>query len=268
NQNHLHKKMVNEIANRAFITRDSNYKISNTDPLTYLPTVEEEYPGSLEKQFIPQNRQLWKIENYGFFLQERRKIIADQINQYLGELKGKYLGEKSDGDTDWFEVIEKGENDYVEFKESLRWDYKSKEELKKSEYIALRAIASFLNSGGGKLFIGVADDGTIKGIEKDYQTFNPNRTKQDSDGFKLHLDNLINQYLGDIYHAYISVNVQPLNGNEICIIEVSPSDGPVYLRSKDQFGNKKEEFFIRRSASSIALGLRDSNDYIKINWNN
>ena len=43
--NLLHKKQVNEIANRAFITRDTNYSISDKDPSIYLPKVEEEFPG-------------------------------------------------------------------------------------------------------------------------------------------------------------------------------------------------------------------------------
>src|SRR5690606_7146522 len=52
--NHLHKKQVNEIANRAFITRDTNYSISDKDPSIYLPQVKDEYHNALKKQFIPE----------------------------------------------------------------------------------------------------------------------------------------------------------------------------------------------------------------------
>lgn len=41
-QNHLHRKIVNDTANRAFITRDTNYSISDQKPSEYLPKIKEE----------------------------------------------------------------------------------------------------------------------------------------------------------------------------------------------------------------------------------
>jgi len=44
------------------------------------------------------------------------------------------------------------------------------------ETAVLKTIAAFLNSAeGGTLLIGVADDGTIHGIESDYATLPPGR---------------------------------------------------------------------------------------------
>lgn len=263
--NHLHKKIVNEIANRAFITHNTNFKILNKFPSEYLPEILKKYPDALEKQFIPNNPNLWKIENYELFLIERRKIIANSINQFLTELKNK--GNHSPKEKISYEdLIKKGENDYIEFKSSLRWDYQSPGDLKKSEYIVMKVINSFLNSNGGKLFIGVADNGTILGLYKDYKTFNPKNMKQDSDGFKLHLDNLIRNYLGNIYHTYITVNIEKVKSMEICIIDVEPSNQPVFLTTMDNNGNKKEEFLIRRAASSVILGNKETTDYISHHW--
>lgn len=264
-KNHLHKKIVNEIANRAFITCNTNYRISNKDPSIYLPEISKKYPRALENQFIPNNPALYKIENYESFLVERRKIIANSINQFLKDLKekGNHIPKET---ISYEELIQKGENDYIEFKSSLRWDHESPGDLKKSEYIVMKVINSFLNSNGGKLFIGVADNGTILGLNKDYKTFNPKNMKQDKDGFMLHLDNLIRNYLGDIYHTYITVLIEKVKGMEICIIDVKPSDQPVFLTTTDISGNKKEEFLIRRTASTVILGNKETNDYIKLHW--
>jgi predicted HTH transcriptional regulator len=49
---------------------------------------------------------------------------------------------------------------------------------------------------------------------------------------------------------------------DICVVEISKSNTPVYIHY-----NGKEEFYIRASASSQPLGIRESNDYISIHWN-
>lgn len=52
------------------------------------------------------------------------------------------------------EIILKGENKTIEFKEKLP----------KNESI-IKSIISFSNTSGGKLIIGISDDGLIKGIK-------------------------------------------------------------------------------------------------------
>jgi hypothetical protein len=44
-ENHLHRKVVNEIANRAFLTAETNLGLSSSLPEQYLPEVEKNYPG-------------------------------------------------------------------------------------------------------------------------------------------------------------------------------------------------------------------------------
>jgi hypothetical protein len=60
-ENHLHKKLVTEIANRVFLTADSGSSLGNAVPSDYLAQVEQKYPGALAKQFVPTNQQLWHI---------------------------------------------------------------------------------------------------------------------------------------------------------------------------------------------------------------
>lgn len=84
--NHHDKKRVNEIANRVPLTRSGNLDIFDSPPAEYLPTVREHYPGALRPAFVPADERLWETENYEDFLAERRRLIADGINQYMDSL--------------------------------------------------------------------------------------------------------------------------------------------------------------------------------------
>ena len=64
---HVHRQMVNAIANRAFLSGPTNLSIGNRLPEDYLPEVEERYPGALKSQFIPMDSQLWKLDRYRDF---------------------------------------------------------------------------------------------------------------------------------------------------------------------------------------------------------
>ncbi len=89
-------------------------------------------------------------------------------------------------------LIEKGESKRLEFKSSLRWDYRENILNKKLEDVILKTVAAFGNGTGGTLLIGVDDNGAILGLSKDYETLkNP-----DKDGFELHLRNIISAMYG------------------------------------------------------------------------
>lgn len=253
-ENHLDKQKVNEIANRAFITRDANFDISNKNTWEYLEEIDQKYPDALHQQLIPTDRNLWRIERYDEFLAQRRKLIADATNKFLNDLKGKVEMKEV---PDYTKIIQGGENDYVEFKSSLRWDYEQNCVNKTMEFVIAKTLSAFMNSEGGKLFIGIKDSGEIVGLEKDYQTLK-NKNK---DGFLLQLTQTINQYIGKEFNQYLSIKIIPLEGKDICVVDVADSSLPVYVTNAD-----KEEFFIRASASSQPMSLREANDYIRMHW--
>ena len=254
-ENHLDKQRVNEIANRAFITRDANFDFSDKNPMDYLKEVMVKYPDALKQQMIPTEMSLWEVEKYEDFLTARRKMLADAINGFLEDLKGKEPEEV----IDYEGIIKDGENDYVEFKSSLRWDFEQGNVNKLMEYVIGKTIAAFMNSEGGKLFIGVNDDGEILGIEKDCQTLK-NKNK---DGFLLQLTQVINQYLGKEFNQYVGVKITKLNDKEVCIVTVAGSAMPVFVQNAG-----KEEFYIRASASSQPMSIREANEYIRTHWEN
>ena len=79
-KNSIHKALVNEISNIAFITQESNISILDGDPAEYLPKIDAE---QLRKQFVPTDSALYTIENYELFLEKRRKKLAEGINIFL-----------------------------------------------------------------------------------------------------------------------------------------------------------------------------------------
>jgi len=78
--NSIQKALVNEIANIAFITQQSNMDILDGDPAEYLPKIDAE---QLRKQFVPTDSSLYTVDNYELFLEKRRKKLTDGINSFL-----------------------------------------------------------------------------------------------------------------------------------------------------------------------------------------
>jgi hypothetical protein len=260
-ENHLDRKKVNEIANRAFITRDANYSISDTAPEKYLPKIEKEYPGAISKQFIPNDPEIWNATSYETFLDQRRTLIANEINSFLENLKQQRIDMepvKAKEESPWKELIKKGENNFVEFKSSLRYCLREQKPMKYIEHAIAKTISAFLNSEGGTLFIGVDDAGEIQGIKNDFSTFGKKNSK---DAFLLYFDQLIKNYLGNEFNADIRNQFIQVNEEEIFIVEVSASNKPVYL-----YADGKQEFFVRGSASSQPYSMREAVEYINKHW--
>jgi ABC-type amino acid transport substrate-binding protein len=159
--------------------------------------------------------------------------------------------------TNWQGIIEKGENDLIEFKSSLWWDYRQEKINKTLELVIVKTISAFLNTIGGTLFIGVDDEGKALGLEMDYGRM----SKNNRDGFLLTLTNLINRHLGKNTHMFIRVTIISINNKDVCVISIEKSDKPIFLGK-----NEKEEFYIRASASSQPLGIEESYKYIKSHW--
>ena len=80
------RPVVNAIANFCLLTKDTNLSISDRLPEVYFAEIEENHPGSLASQWIPADEILWKIDNYGDFLEARRQLLAEEANRRLAIL--------------------------------------------------------------------------------------------------------------------------------------------------------------------------------------
>jgi len=162
---------------------------------------------------------------------------------------------------EWKRIISEGENKFIEFKSSLRYDYFQKKVNKELEFVIAKTISAFLNSEGGKLLIGIKDDGSILGIENDLSIFNKN--KQNVDNFLLKLGQIINNYLGKQFSNYIFPKIITLEDKTICIVEINKSEDPVFIKKGNQ-----EQFYIRGTAGSEPMSISETLDYIKLHWPN
>jgi hypothetical protein len=83
---------INEIANMAFITGQTNRRISNKHPMDYLAgIVKEQGQQALDVQLVPSDPDLLKMENYREFLRMRREALAKRMNEFIKKAAG--LGE-------------------------------------------------------------------------------------------------------------------------------------------------------------------------------
>jgi len=77
---------VNALANFCFQCKETNLEISDRLPEEYFPVFEERHPGGLTSQWIPNDPELWKIENFRDFLEARKVLLADELNRRMEEL--------------------------------------------------------------------------------------------------------------------------------------------------------------------------------------
>ena len=190
------------------------------------------------------------IALYIFLLTYRKNKKLQDVPSSLDQLSDEEIAE----------IIRKGETEHVEFKSSLRWDYREEKVNKALEDVILKSIAAFSNAKGGKLFIGVNDDMEILGLETDFNTLK----KQNVDYFELHLRKLINNQYGIRFsNKHLHVQFPVIEGKTICIIHIHPSDGPLYVKVKNNQGKTVEKFYVRSGNSSQEItSLQEINEYI------
>jgi len=72
---------VNDIANITFLSSSTNESLSNIPPSQYL--LNETTRDMRKAHFIPEDKELWKTENFIYFISERRILIAKAITKFL-----------------------------------------------------------------------------------------------------------------------------------------------------------------------------------------
>jgi len=155
------------------------------------------------------------------------------------------------------ELIAQGENDRVEFKSSMRWDFRKNAVSKDLQEAIAASIAGMLNGEGGILLIGVADDGTVLGIEKDLRTVR----RRNTDGFQLALAEIVKVYLGIEYMKYVHTRFEPIDGKQVCIVSVQRSPTPVFFVK-----GGVHTFWVRAGSSTRNLDVKAAMNYIQTHW--
>lgn len=254
--NRVKYALAQELTNRAILTQVANRTKSNSNAEDYLASVKENFPKALELQCIPLDAELWKIENYEHFLEERRKLLAKQMNAFLEKITET---KETVAPVSLEELISEGESDELEFKSTLRWDLKEGVVNKKLEEVILKTVAAFANSQGGTLLIGVDDDGQVLGLEPDYISLG----EVNRDKFELHIRNLFNQQFGTSFvSTKVSVCFHEVEEKDVCQIDISMAKEPMIIAIKDKNGQSVEKFYARSGNSSQEIPLSEMNTYV------
>ena len=144
------------------------------------------------------------------------------------------------------------------YKETLSWDVYTEKRNPELEISALKTIAAFLNSDGGNLIIGVADNGEIPGLENELQRLRKNNL----DNFLKHFRNLAKEKIGQQYYPYFDLKIFYVDKKSVALISCKKSMEPCFIKGP----NESEDFYVRAPAATDKLGTQKAVEYIKNHW--
>jgi len=154
------------------------------------------------------------------------------------------------------ELIRQGESKTLEFKSTLRWNLKEdRKDDAAITHAVLKTIAAFLNTEGGDLLLGVADDGTVLGIEADRLA--------SADKYMLHLTQAVRNGLGNRAGTCIDPRTQTVEGKTVCLVSCQRSPEPVFLKWKGAERSPTGDFYVRHGPGSQRLDEEDRLKYIR-----
>lgn len=103
--------------------------------------------------------------------------------------------------------------------------------------------------------IGVADDGSVVGIEHDQL--------ENDDKFMLHLAQVVRNGLGDRAGTCIDPKMQTVQGKSVCVVTCQRSPEPVFLKWKGIEAPAEGEFFVRSGPRTDRLPPESAKEYIR-----
>src|SRR5699024_7156612 len=152
-----------------------------------------------------------------------------------------------------------GNKEAVKAKENKIQEIKNLGSPSEVKHSAMKAIASFANSEGGTLLIGVDDNKEIIGLEADYNRINSDNKR---DQIRQLFDNIVEEFIaGSINSCIKEVDIFKVNEVDVMQVKISKSLQPIFLE-KDKNGNEKNTFYVRRAASVRELDSKESLDYV------
>ena len=221
------------------------HKLDLISSMVKIPPLKE------QKSFIDAHEKLSKLEESIQSLKNELSLNPNTKNEIL--LKWEELHKPFVKLTDIDKIrnlISIGETKKIEFKETLSLNTHTQNKDPEIEKTALKNIAAFLNTDGGTLLIGVADNGEIKGVENDVFT--------NKDKYLLHFMNLIKDKIDESIFPLIEYSLVDIDDKLVLIVECDISKQPVYLKIKNE-----EEFYIKTNPAALQLKASSLYNYLK-----
>lgn len=146
------------------------------------------------------------------------------------------------------------ESKYLEFKTSIVYPatapgHEMRENPQEQQFHILSRIAGLLNANGGRLYIGVNNDGYEVGLHDDFKYYERKSTTvgrytfriRNIDNMCVYLENLINETFGESVGRKIEVSADDEARKGVILIDVAESPDPVFLDGR---------LFVRQSGQS------------------
>ncbi len=256
----------NQIANYTFVEWPDNVNIGDSPPSEYFQPLFEQLTRPQQKQArfwhaLPEG---WEHMDYGDFLQQRRVLIADVVRAAFGKLRTGQPPEEealppSVGlpERTVEDLLAEMETERVEFKSSAYYSYKPDVPERVITESVTKTVAAFLNSSGGTLAIGIADDGGILGIQPDLDKKN-----MDGDRYVNSLTNAVQRSLGPLASTMAKIQLQAIEGVQVALVHVAPSPEPIYAN----VFKRNRAFYVRVNNSTRILEGPDLVGYVKQRW--
>jgi len=183
---------------------------------------------------------LARLENKLVLSKSLKEKLADDTSQKMEVLSNEDKIKK---------LIQAGESHTSEFKSTLRWNIHAGKMGKEIEIAWMKTVVAFLNTDGGTLLVGVADDGELLGNTLD--------AFKSDDKYLLHVNNSIKDFIGLEYISNIQFDLVEVEGKQILLVECNPHTEAVFLKN----GNE-DEFYARFGPSSKKLSTKEVLGYM------
>ncbi len=238
-----------------FVIREYHiYQDLNIDTSHSEMTIEYYGEDYVSSGYVDSVNQILKV-NYKWDSENYNKEDA-QIEK---ENAWKRKVELADNRAYFNELTENGEGRQLEFKPFLVFNPKTGKPGITAKYHCAKTLASFLNTKGGVLIIGLSDDKQVHGIEEfDIKLCCGGKL----DNFKLEFDSMVTQFLPKWVLGVINtVTLEVSEGTHVFMAVVEEANTPIYLENR-RYGEIDMEFFIRGQASSQKLNEVEIEEYL------
>lgn len=164
-------------------------------------------------------------------------MIVPDIEDSLNELKSSFSAD--------IDRLTKGDGQIV-----------SSKSVEKEISITISAMA---NKEGGKLFIGINDNGDVLGLDSDYELIKDSNDEK----FQRIVWQSIKNYIANMaYVSNLGVSLINKNSKKICVITIPKSNEPIFVND-----NYNQESYVRVGNRSEKFSPQDFLKYSKTRFN-
>jgi hypothetical protein len=173
-----------------------------------------------------------------------------EVHHRLTELLAAYRVDADPHASDTHVLVGRSESKVLEFKETLALDLRTQTKEKHIETAVMKTIGAFLNSDGGTLLVGVADDNSVPGVRRETKVL----FKDSTDKYLLHFKNLLHSQIGAEFYPLLDYRIVRLDEIEVLRIDVRPAREPCFV------GN---DFYVRTNPATDKLEGPKMLDYVR-----